>query len=362
MLTKRIAYFVSPHGFGHAARAAAVMQALSEMVTGVRFEIFTTVPSWFFQDSVSAPHTCHRRVTDIGLVQKNAFQADLEDTLRALDDFFPPAPSLIAEIAEKIRALNCGLIICEIAPMGILVAKEARVPSILVENFTWDWIYQQYTVSDNRIKQHIDYLQPIFNAVDYHIQTEPVCRRNSADLITAPVSRKIKTTGAEIRKRLGLPVAGKMVLITTGGIPQNYKFLTELNKLREITFVMTGADPAMKMVDNLIILPHRSDYYHPDLVNAADAVVGKVGYSTLAEIYHGGVPFGYVARSNFRESESMVEFIQRQMPGIAVSESEFNNGNWTAKLADLLDMAPVKRNITNGAEQISRFIADLLPI
>jgi hypothetical protein len=45
-----------------------------------------------------------------------------------------------------------------------------------------------------------------------------------------------------------------------------------------------------------------------------------------------------------------------------VSESEFNNGNWTAKLADLLDLTPVKRNIINGAEQISRFIEDLLPI
>jgi hypothetical protein len=55
-----------------------------------------------------------------------------------------------------------------------------------------------------------------------------------------------------------------------------------------------------------------------------------------------------------------VGFIQKQMPGIAMSESEFNYGNWTAKLADLLDLAPVKRNIANGAEQISRFIEDIL--
>ena len=361
MPLKRIAYFITPHGFGHAARAAAVMETLSEFDAGIQFEIFTTVPSWFFQDSMSAPYAYHNLVTDIGLVQKNAFQADLEDTLCALNDFFPPAPSRIAEITKTIMDLNCVLIICEIAPMGILVAKEARVPSILVENFTWDWIYQQYAVSDSRIKRHIDYLGPIFEAADYHIQTEPVCRRNSADLITAPVSRKIKTTGGEIRRRLGLPADGKMVLITTGGIPQDYGFLEELNKLRGITFVMPGAGPAMKMVDNLIILPHRSDFYHPDLVNAADAVIGKVGYSTLSEIYHGGVPFGYVARSNFRESESMVKFIQRQMPAIAMSESEFNTGNWTAKLADLLDLAPVKRNTVNGAEQISRFIEDILP-
>jgi len=359
MTIKRIAYFVSPHGFGHAARAAAVMETLSEIDTGVRFEIFTTVPSWFFQDSVSAPHTWHHLVTDIGLVQKNAFQADLKDTLRALTDFFPPQPSLIGEIAEKISTLNCVLIICDIAPLGILVAKEARIPSILVENFTWDWIYQQYTVANEHIKRHIDYLQPIFNAVDYHIQTEPICRPNSADLTTAPVCRKIKSTGVEIRQRLGLPGNVKMVLITTGGIPQSYDFLEELSKFRQITFVMPGAGPEMKRVENLIILPHRSDFYHPDLVNAADAVIGKVGYSTLSEIYHGGVPFGYVARSNYRESESMVTFIKKQMPAIAVSESEFNDGNWTAKLADLLDLATLKHNMTNGAEQISRFIKNL---
>jgi UDP-N-acetylglucosamine:LPS N-acetylglucosamine transferase len=244
--------------------------------------------------------------------------------------------------------------------MGILIAKEAQIPSILVENFTWDWIYQQYTVSNEHIKRHIDYLQPIFNAVDYHIQTEPMCRRNSADLTTAPVCRKIKLTGVEIRRRLGLPGNVKMVLITTGGIPQSYDFLEELSKFRQITFVMPGAGPVMKRVENLIILPHRSDFYHPDLVNAADAVIGKVGYSTLSEIYHGGVPFGYVARSNYRESESMVAFIKKQMPAIAVSESEFNDGNWTAKLPDLLDLAPVKPNKTNGAEQISRFIKNLL--
>jgi len=166
--------------------------------------------------------------------------------------------------------------------------------------------------------------------------------------------------GSEIRRRLGLPEDDKMVLITTGGIPQRYDFLDKLNKLREITFVMPGAGPKMEILKNLIILPHRSDFYHPDLVGAADAVIGKVGYSTLSEIYHGGVPFGYVARSDFRESESLVQFIQKQMPGIAISESEFNNGNWTAKLADLLDLAPVKRNITNGAEQISRFIKNTL--
>ena len=360
MTLKRIAYFISPHGFGHAARSAAVMETLSESDPAVRFEIFTSVPSWFFEDSVSTPFTYHRVVTDIGLVQKNAFEADLEDSLRALNDYFPLQPSLIEPLTATIRALKCDLIVCDIAPLGILIAKKAQIPSILVENFTWDWIYQQYIVSNEPIKRHIDYLQPIFNAVDYHIQTEPICCHHSADLTTAPVSRKSKSTDVEIRQRLGLPANVKMVLITTGGIPQCYDFFEELGKFRQIIFVMPGAGPVMKRIENLIVLPHRSDFFHPDLVNAADAVIGKVGYSTLSEVYHGGVPFGYVARSNYRESESMVAFIEKQMPAIAVNESEFSDGKWTAKLADLLDIAPVRHDMTNGAVQISRFIEELL--
>ena len=36
----RIAYFVTPHGFGHAARAAAVMVALQEIDLTIQFDIF----------------------------------------------------------------------------------------------------------------------------------------------------------------------------------------------------------------------------------------------------------------------------------------------------------------------------------
>ena len=357
---KRIAYFVSPHGFGHAARAAAVMQTVAEIDETVQFDIFTTVPCWFFQDSLSTVFTYHALLTDIGLAQKTAFEFDLEDTLRALNDFFPIAHSRITDICETIRTLNCVLIICEIAPLGILVARKAGIASVLVENFTWDWIYQQYANSKRGINRHIDYLQPIFDAADYHIQTEPVCQYSSADLLTAPVSRRTTTKPEKIRDLLGLPSGSKMVLITTGGIPQQYDFVEKLLDLREISFVMPGAGPELCIRDNLIILPHQSAFYHPDLVNASDVVIGKIGYSTLAEVYHAGIPFGYVSRSNFRESESMVRFIEQHMAGVALSVSEFSTGNWITKLGDLLDRPRLQPGFNNGAEQIGRFIAGIV--
>src|SRR5262244_3295844 len=65
----RIAYFVTPHGFGHAARAAAVMVALQEIDPTIQFDIFTQVPHWFFQDSLVRDVHYYNVCTDIGVVQ-----------------------------------------------------------------------------------------------------------------------------------------------------------------------------------------------------------------------------------------------------------------------------------------------------
>ena len=359
MPVKSIAYFISSHGFGHAARAAAVMQAISEIDAPLQFEIFTTVPAWFFQDSLSASFNCHRLLTDFGLAQKTPFQSDFDDTLNRLNEFYPVSPSRLAELSQTVRRLKCTIIICDIAPLGILVAKEAGIPSVLVENFTWDWIYRQYATVDNSINRHINYLKPIFESADYHIQTEPACSPSSSDLVTAPVSRKPRLARDQIRQQLDLLPAEKVVLITTGGIPQRYDFLETLRKLREIKFVMPGAGSEIKIYDNLVILPHHSEFYHPDLVNACDAIIGKVGYSTLAEVYHAGIPFGYVARSNYNESGPMVNFIEQHMPGLAVPEAEFDDGSWTSKIEDLLRLPRAHRNSANGAEQAGKFILSL---
>jgi len=356
--TRRIAYFVSPHGFGHAARAAAVMQAISDIDASVEFEIFTTVPFWFFQDSVSAPFNCHALLTDIGLVQKTAFQADLNKTIGGLNKFLPFSESLISEVGATVTTLNCVLIICDISPLGIAVGSKAGIPTVLIENFTWDWLYEQYAAADSRFNPHIAYLRSLFQAADFHIQTEPFCCCSSADLTTGPVSRKIKTPAGRIRKRLRIPQTARMVLITTGGINQRYGFLKALKKIADVQFVMPGAGPKMDIRQNCVILPHRSDFYHPDLVNAADAVVGKVGYSTLAEVHRAGVPFGYVTRSYFRESKPMAAFIEKKMPGLPLKEPDFSSGRWLAKLQDLLKLNRVKQRATGGAEPIAHFIRD----
>lgn len=355
----RIAYFISPHGYGHAARSAAGMEAIHSLDSSVRFEIFTQVPHWFFAESLSQPFGYHNLLTDIGLAQKTSLSEDVPETIKRLDSFIPFDPPQLAMLAGQLEQLECQLILSDISPLGIAVAQEMGLPAVLIENFTWDWIYQGYPEYSSQLKRHITYMQRLFEAADYHIQTEPVCDPRSADLTTTPVSRKVRSSPAQVRQKLEIPDGAKLVMMTMGGMNWDYTFLERLKDQGEIVLVAAGNTEQTERRGNLILLARNSGVFHPDLVNACDAVIGKTGYSTLAEVYQAGVPFGYISRPTFREAPVMVDFVQDSMQGLPFSEVELESGDWFSKLPDLLALPRIQRDDGNGADQIAHFILSL---
>src|SRR5512141_2488187 len=106
-VTDRIAVFVTPHGYGHAARASAVMNAIREREPGVHFEIFTRVPVWFFNMSLKSGFTYHEVLTDIGVAQSTAMDEDLPETIRRLEAFLPFRAELVGALAAQVSALGC---------------------------------------------------------------------------------------------------------------------------------------------------------------------------------------------------------------------------------------------------------------
>ena len=131
---RHIAYFVSSHGFGHATRAAAVMAAVHALDPNITFEIFSAAPEFVFQDSLAGPYNYHPGLTDIGLVQRSALVEDMPATLARLNDFLPFDSLLLRAWADWLGRLQCELVICDIAPLGLAVAEVGGLPSVLIEN------------------------------------------------------------------------------------------------------------------------------------------------------------------------------------------------------------------------------------
>jgi len=342
---------------GHAARAAAVMESVLSIEPSVRFDLFTTVPRWFFEDSVPGSFSYYECETDIGLKQEGPFRENLAETLSRLDRFIPYEPDRIRRLSRRIAERDCRLILCDISPMGISAAKEAGIPSVLIENFTWDWIYAAYSKAQPGFESYIRWFEKLFDRADYRIQTEPVCLYRQADLSTRPVCRKPRRTAEEIRDSLGIGKSDPVIHITMGGIPGEYRIHDSLRRHPELTFMISGGENGEVFTQgNVIMLPYRSTFYHPDLIHAADVVVGKAGYSTLAEVYYAGVPFVFVNRPTFRESEILSRFICERMNGLEISADQFESGVWLEALPRLLQMPVVERPEKRGAVQAAEFL------
>ncbi len=242
-----------------------------------------------------------------------------------------------------------------------LLPRQPESPQFLIENFTWDWIYEPFSEDYPRFRAHIEYLREIFSSADHHIQTEPVCNpQKNACLTTFPVSRKPKTPAPQTRQRLGIPEHYHMVLVTMGGIPERFDGLRNLPCPNNISLVIPGGSNQIERTEHMVLLPHHSSFYHPDLVFASDAVVGKAGYSTTAETYSAGIPFGFIERPNFRESPVMSAFIQRQMSGFEIPASHFQEGSWIKLLPQFISIPRIQRLSPNGADQIAEFVQNLL--
>ena len=83
----RIACFVSSHGFGHAARACAVLEQLVRTQPTLKIDIYSQTPADFFHASLSVPVNVFSCQADVGLIQKTPFEADLEASARSISTF-----------------------------------------------------------------------------------------------------------------------------------------------------------------------------------------------------------------------------------------------------------------------------------
>ena len=358
---RHIAYFVSSHGFGHATRAAAVMAAVHTLDPAITFEIFTAAPEFVFRDSVTGAFNYHPGITDIGLVQRSALEEDVPATLARLDEFLPFDRFLLTSWAEWLERLNCELVVCDIAPLGLAVAELAGLPSVLIENFTWDWIYRAYQAAAPWLERHADYLASVFATARYRLQAEPFCvPAKQADALLRPIGRRPRGTVGATRAALGLAEGERLVLVTLGGVPDQAPLPSSRLPGAGVVYALAGPSETLRREGPWLFLPFHSPVYYPDLVAASSAVIAKLGYSTLAEAYHAGVPFGFLPRAQFPESPILAAYALREMPSRELSAEAFLAGDWLGAAHALLEIQPQTKHRPNGADRAAEFLLDRL--
>src|SRR4249920_1092521 len=139
-----IVFYISGHGFGHASRDVEVLNAVLRRRPSVPVTIRSAVPAWFLEASLEQRVALAPLETDPGLAQHDSLRiAETETVLRARR-FYDGFDERVAAEAAWLRTVGARLVVADVPPLACAAAARAGIPSIVLGNFTWDWIYRGF--------------------------------------------------------------------------------------------------------------------------------------------------------------------------------------------------------------------------
>lgn len=333
------------------------MSALRERDPSLHFHVFSDIPQSLLVEALGASgFSYHVLRMDVGMIQRTLLCEDLDGTATALDALYPLNPEKVTALAETLQRLACAWVMCDIAPVGLVAAREAGLPSILIENFTWDWIYAGYATTAPGIARHAPYLRGLFDLADLRITTAPACDYVPGARRVGTISRTPRQSAASVRAALGATEHEKLMLFNLGLHDALLALASWPETVARVRLVVPVPKIPSQVDARLICVEAHGRFYYPDLMNACDSVVGKVGYSTVAEAYHAGVPFAYLSRSLFRESASLKAFIDAEMPSVSLGQDALSVEAWRSALPVLMGLERVERDVRNGADEAADVI------
>ena len=139
-----IVFYISGHGFGHASRSIELLNTIAGRRPGARIIVRTSVPAWLFRATAPAHIELGVVETDVGVVQIDSLNVDEGETARRAAAFYGSFDRRVDEEASFLHAARATVVVGDIPPLAFAAAARARIPSVAVGNFTWDWIYSGY--------------------------------------------------------------------------------------------------------------------------------------------------------------------------------------------------------------------------
>jgi len=328
---EKLAYYITPHGFGHAVRSLEVIRQLLGQNPGLEITVVSDIAEFLVEQRVGSLLPFRRKRLDVGLVQKDSIRFDLNATREALRALFRDSESLIAEEVRFLREEGIEALVSDIAFLPFHAASRCDIPGIGLGNFTWDWIYADYAQTDPSWRSIITWIKEGYQHCDLLLQL-PL----HGDCSSCPnrwevplVARKAELDIEQTRRLLEWDPEKKHYLLAFSDLDLEESALKRLAAIKNAVFFFKY--PLAFEFANARSLDALQLAY-TDVVAAMDGVITKPGYGIVADCLVHGTPMVYTDRGRFREYAILVEAIQEHLPNVYLPSRDLYAGSWQKAL------------------------------
>ncbi len=361
-----VAFYISGHGFGHASRQIEIVNALGAASPATPILIRTSAPRWLFDRTLRVPATLVPGEIDTGVVQIDSLHLDAAQTISRASAFYRTLDQRARAEAALLHHHHIACVVSDAPPLACAAADAAGIPSVVVSNFTWDWIYSGYEAELSAAPELRDLLRNTYALASAGWRLPMYGGFESiAPLVDLPfVARHARHAHAEVRQVCGLPADRPIALLSFGGYGVRDVDLNRLDCRDAVTVLLTHDGTFNEPVPTGVALlsePHLygSGLRYEDLVAAVDVVITKPGYGIISECVANHTAVLYTSRGRFVEYEVLVREMPRYLRCGYIDHRDLFAGRWRASLEALLaSPPPPEQPPTNGAEVTARLLLE----
>ena len=349
---KKIAYYITAHGYGHGARSCDIINALRTAEPARPIIVKTDLPETFMQSRLLNDIELRRGAFDVGLIQKDSIQVDLDASLKALETLYAREPELIRQEFNFMRSENIGVVVADIPAIPLAAAQQCGLPNIATGNFGWDWIYEEFAKHNPGWRPYVEKFRTIYAQTDLLLRQpfaepmEPFSKRMDLPLLAKPgQNRKEKIadiTNADPDKC--------WVLLSFTSLDLGPPALDQLSQLTDYEWF--SVEP-LEWKDSPVHCITRADVCFADILASVDIVVTKPGFGILSECIANNKPIIYSDRIHFREYGVLVQAIEKYCRHVFIPSSELYAGQLERALSQIETAPEPRERIAGGGAELA---------
>jgi len=323
-MIRRICFYLSDHGFGHIARSIPIIAKTVNyddvhvcIVCGERQLAFA-------KDNLGELLTenLYNRVsfrvmyTDVGLILKaGTLLPDVEGLTKACEDFLEKLPMRVKCEVAWLQKEQVDAAFCDMPIWAILACKRANVPMLYAGNFTWAEIYRGLLPHDifatyARCYEQIEYaiLYALHN--DEMLQFLPNAEKTEVSVVARPVHFNVV---ADIRQKHTRPI-----IFVALGMSAQFQVPVDVS---DVPYDFYATEGVPLLGEHVTVIP-ASTTNTQDYIAAADFIISKAGWSTVAECLLAKKPMALFERDSVIEDKATIQKLQQIQLAIRIQQND----------------------------------------
>lgn len=323
---------LSGHGFGHLAQAAPILAGLAGRLPGLRLTIQTTLPRAVLEARLPLEFRLIPHEADFGMRMHSALRVDLPASLADYRRFHGDWDERLARQRRILSDSAPDLLLANVPYLPLAAADSLDIPSVAFCSLNWADILEgcspdaRVTALAATIRQHYR-RAACFLRLTPGMPMEGLPNRR----VIGPVAQVGTAQARQLRERLGLGPAQRLLLVAMGGVGVDLR-PADWGLPAHVHCLLPGPDP-----DPAAGLHTWAEtgLSVTDLIASVDAVLCKPGYGTFVEAACCATPLVYLERGDWPEEGCLTDWLQSHARSRRLTRTELRDGGLWGALRDL---------------------------